>query len=243
MNLTFSRPNILKRRAKLFIWGAAGTGKTVLALRFPNPLVIDLEEGASPYVDSLPYDEPKPRVVSMKQMMDTVEWLAANKHPYQTLVIDSITVLWDMHQKRWNDTFFRCRRPDGNFKKPAGFKDEFYDFQVGDWRAIKGEWYKFIRSLTHLDMNIVATAHMKTLYAESQMMKAVGTTFDAERKSDYSFDTVLKLDFVAGKPLYRKITCKRDRFKRWHAGEIITGAEDQLSKALLKCLCQNTKEQ
>lgn len=242
MNLTFSRPNILKRKAKLLLWGCAGTGKTVLALHFPSPVVIDLEKGAGPYVDILPYDTPDVELVTMNHVMNTVEWLASNNHSYQTLIIDSLTVLWAMHQKRWNDTMFRCRRPEPGYKKPAGFKGEFYIFQTGDWLPIKGEWNRFIRSLTRLDMNVVVTAHSKTLYKEGEMMKAVGTTFSAEKDSDYVFDTVLKLEFIAGKPLYRKITCKRDRFKRWQAGETFTGTEDQLSKALLKCLCSETKE-
>jgi GTPase SAR1 family protein len=233
-NLTFINADVTKRRAKILIWGPEGVGKTVISLRFPNPIVVELDaDGSTPYAAEYPFAEPEPKVRSMEAMLNVLGLLAKGNHPYKTLIIDPITILWRMHKARWNATFFRCRRPKAsNVKPPAGYKGEFYEFQPGDWDPLKGEWYRFIRNLTFLDMNVIATSHMKPKYKRGELMVDVGDTFDCEVTLGHSFSTVLKMDFKQGKKDIRTVTCMRDRWKRWQYGDRFEGTETQIYTAL-----------
>jgi hypothetical protein len=183
----FAAATDLGVRAKLFMWGATGTKKTITAIQFPSPIVIDLEGGTDRYGSSFKFHKPKTPPKSFEEVKDLVLYLFKNKHPYRTLVIDPITILWEMLQKKWSAIFLKRN------KGAKGFKGEFYDFQPRDWQTIKADWKGFIRLLQVLDMNIVITAREKPLYAEGEMMKKIGVTHDAEKNLPYEFDTVLQL--------------------------------------------------
>ena len=89
--------SLLKRLAKpadrpvvMTITGEAGVGKTSLACTFPNPVVLQFEDG----LQSLPEAD---RPVATGVISDTTslyEWLEAlynDEHEYKTLIIDSVT--------------------------------------------------------------------------------------------------------------------------------------------------------
>ena len=45
----FKKAETQADRLKMYIYGEAGTGKTVTSLQFPNPAVIDTEKGTTHY--------------------------------------------------------------------------------------------------------------------------------------------------------------------------------------------------
>lgn len=181
----FQKAETLEKRLKGFFYGPFGSGKTNLALHFPNPVVIDLERGSDLYGDS--YDFEVLHASTADEVMAAVDWLRTHRHGYRTLVVDPITVYWEALQRRWSEIFLRRNRGS------KGFKGEFYDFQPRDWMPVKAELKEFLRKLIALDMNVVVTAREKPLYAEGTLMKAVGETFDAERSLPYLFDTIVRL--------------------------------------------------
>lgn len=174
----------VEKRPKVFLWGESGSGKTTLALQFPSPVVIDMERGTELYGDDkfAVTHTTDPDVV-----MERVEWLRFNKHSYKTLVIDSITVYWEALQHKWSEIFLRRN------KTSKGNKFEYYDFQPKDWMQMRDEYQHLMRTLLSLDMNVVVTAHSKTLYADGDFMKKVGDTFDSQKKSPYLFDITMQL--------------------------------------------------
>src|SRR3990167_6845138 len=99
----FSPATDCQKRIKLFLWGDSGVGKTTLALQFPAPTVLDLEGGASLYGGSFSFDILSASTAN--EVMDAIDWLLANEHPYQTLVIDPMTVYWDALQRKWSEIF------------------------------------------------------------------------------------------------------------------------------------------
>jgi len=181
----FKRAKSIGKRLKILLWGDSGAGKTTLALQFPNPVVIDMEGGTELYGDDFNFDVY--RTTNADDIIDAVEWLESNKHPYRTLILDPITIFWDALQKKWSDIFLVRN------KRSKGYKFEFYDLQVRDWMTVKGEFKWFIRKLTMLDMNVIAIARAKTKYAEGEFMKAIGETFDGEKSLPYLFDTILRM--------------------------------------------------
>lgn len=172
-------------RVKILTWGPSGAGKTWLALQFPRPVVIDMERGTEQYGGRVPFDVK--RTTDASEVMRLLEWLMTNRHPYQTLVIDPVTVFWESLQKKWSDIFLERN------KASKGFKHEFYDLQPKDWNTLKSEHKEFIRNLHALDMNVIATCRSKTLYDGAEFMKKAGETFDGERSLAYHFDVVIQL--------------------------------------------------
>ena len=181
----FQKAASLKKRLKLFLWGDSGVGKTTLALQFPKPVVIDMEGGTDHYGGEFQFDVL--RAVTPDELMEAVDWLKVNEHPYRTLIIDPITIYWDSLQKKWSDIFLKRN------KGSKGYKHEFYDLQPKDWLTIKSEFKELVRKLIALDMNVIVTAREKTKYKEGSFMVAIGETFDGEKGLPYMFDTIVRM--------------------------------------------------
>jgi hypothetical protein len=172
-------------RLKLFLWGVTGVRKTRTALAFPKPAVIALEPGTDWFRKEFDFAEFPAE--SADEVEAAVEWLANNKHPYLTLIIDPISIFWDMLQKKWSDIFMVRKRGS------KGFKFDFFEMSPLDWKPIKAEFKEFVGKLMALDMHIVVTARQRDQYADGEMMKKVGVTFDGEKNLPYAFDEVIRL--------------------------------------------------
>ena len=105
-----SKPSRLKAKApdevkpgktKGMIYGASGVGKTWFTLTFPAPYYMDTEGGAdlAHYQERLKqsggaYLGPKDGTLDFNFVIEQMQVLATEKHPYKTLIIDSITKLY-----------------------------------------------------------------------------------------------------------------------------------------------------
>lgn len=181
----FQKATTTDRRLKLFLWSDSGDGKTTLALKFPLPVVIDLEGGTELYGGVFEFDVLK--ATTADEVMQAVDWLRTHSHPYLTLVIDPITVYWDALQMKWREIFLKRN------KGGKGHNVEFYVLQPKDWVTLKAEFKELLRKLIQLDMNVIITARQKAQYAETGFMRPVGETFDGEKSLPYIFDTILRL--------------------------------------------------
>jgi hypothetical protein len=103
------------------------------------------------------------------------------------------------------DEFDFARLPFDNFVTFSGF----YQFQPTDWQHIKAEWKDMMKRILGLDMHIIFTAREKTLYAEGEMMRAIGKTQDGEKNMFYHFDVVLQL--IKNEKEQTVATCLKDR--------------------------------
>lgn len=88
-------------KTKGMIFGASGVGKTWFTLTFPNPYYLDTEGGADlqHYQERLKrsggaYLGPKDGTLDFNFIIEQMQALATEKHPYKTLIIDSITKLY-----------------------------------------------------------------------------------------------------------------------------------------------------
>jgi len=208
----FNKAKTTDKRLKLFLWGDFGSGKTTLALQFPNPAIIDLDGGSKHYGGNFNFGVLPAN--SADEAKEAVQWLLTNRHSYKTLIIDPITIYWDALQKKWSDIFLRRK------KGTKGYKFEFYDLQPRDWMTIKAEFKDFIRSLTSLDMNVIVTARQKVQYADGDFMHVIGNTFDGEKSLPYLFDTIVQLYRDEKGNFLGK--CLKDRSGRLPLGEFKT---------------------
>lgn len=89
-------------KPKVLVFGKSGIGKTWTSLDFPNVYYIDTESGADlgHYTDKLKksggaYLGVDQGSLSFDTVLEQVQALATEKHPYKTLVIDSISKLFN----------------------------------------------------------------------------------------------------------------------------------------------------
>jgi hypothetical protein len=88
-------------KTKGLIFGAPGVGKTWFTITFPTPYYIDTEGGANlkHYQERLKsmggaYMGPEEGALDFSEIINQMQALATEKHQYKTLIIDSITKLY-----------------------------------------------------------------------------------------------------------------------------------------------------
>lgn len=184
--LTGVKASSVEKRLKMLLWGESGSGKTSLALKFPNAYVIDMERGTDHYGDK--YDFTVVKTNDADEVLNQINALMTEKHDYKTLVIDPITVFWDAFQRKWTEII------SGNKgDKAPGKHEDYYELQFGDWKVLNNEYGEFMRLLTRLDMNVICTAHSKIAYKKGSMAVVEGVTWDAQKDTNYYFDTEVQL--------------------------------------------------
>jgi DNA-directed RNA polymerase subunit F len=95
-------PELVKQgKIKAVLYGVSGVGKTTLALSFPAPYYFDVEGGAKgpQYRDLLKksggaYMGPEDGTLSFDTLIDQMQALATEKHGFKTLIVDSLTKLF-----------------------------------------------------------------------------------------------------------------------------------------------------
>ncbi|MBU1073153.1 ATP-binding protein [bacterium] len=204
----FETATTTNRRLKLFLWGDTGVGKTTLALRFPHPVVIDMEGGTEHYGGDFEFDVLK--ATTADEVIAAVDWLLVHPHEYRTLVIDPITVFWDALQSKWRAIFLRRNRGG------KGHNGEYYTLQPKDWVTLKYEFKDLLRKLIRLDMNVIVTARQKAQYADTGFMRVIGETFDGEKSLPYLFDTILHLYRDDGRFMAENIKDRTNKLPHGH---------------------------
>ena len=185
MQLRGVLPKETRRGLKLFIYGEPSTGKTFFCTQFKNVYYIDAEEGAkmSKYVENINANNGV--LFSTRKFNDLAQELMALssvEHPYETLVIDPITTIYD-------DLVEEERERIKKEGRRAKISEEY---QVANARFKKMVWL-----LLDLPMNVVITAHAKKEYGEN--MNVLGTTFDGYKKFAFMFDVVIEAIVRRGK--------------------------------------------
>lgn len=175
--------NVTQGKSKSLIFGPPGVGKTWFSLMFPTPYYIDTEGGA----DLKHYQERLNAVggaymgvpqgsLDFDTVISQMQGLATEKHPYKTLVIDSITKLfqtyiaYEAERLGEKDTF-------GASKKPA----------IAKMRSL-------VNWATKLDMNIVLIAHEITEWGViNGQRQEIGKIADIWEKLIYELDLTLQV--------------------------------------------------
>lgn len=181
------------KRLKLFMFGGAGVGKTYTSLCFPKPFVIDTELRNQKYSKKL---EAQGGVLyqteDYEEVFNVVRTLSSSKHDFQTLVIDSATLVY---QRVVNDM---------ERKKSARAKPN-EEYQMAN------HWFrKFVHLLRRLDMHVVLTAEAKDIFSldtEERRNKieelnkdyVTGKTFDTFKKLDHMCDLTFEVKFSGSK--------------------------------------------
>lgn len=215
------QPEAVKaNKPKFMISGESGVGKTFFALEFPKPYLIDTEVGATrpQYQDKLKksggaYFGKEEGSQDFDEIIKEVKLLCTEKHPYKTLIIDSISYVYLLE---------------------AAIAEE----SVGsDYARDKKEANKPVRQLMRmldkLDMNVILIAHSKTKWArKDNTLYSDGTTFDCYDKLEYILDLwceiqkggktfMVKKSRVQGLPQNSSFPLTYDKFAELYGKETI----------------------
>ena len=170
-------------KIKMMIFGKSGIGKTWISLDFPKPYYIDAEGGArlAHYQKKLAavggsYFGVEDGALSFEEVLGQIQALATEKHDYQTLVIGSVTKLY---QTAIAEEAQRLGDKDafGASKKPA----IAYMRRLVNW-------------VQRIDMNVVFEAHESSEWGMvNGQREQIGTNADTWDKLVYELDLTLQV--------------------------------------------------
>ncbi len=171
-------------KPKVLIFGKPGVGKTWATLDFPTPFYIDTEGGAdlAHYTAKLEaagggYLGPNEGSTDFATIIEQVKALTTERHEYRTLVIDSITKVFNLEIAREVERL--------------GDKDAFGASKKPALAAIRA----LVAALMRLDMSVVLIAHEKEQWGKDDKgnREVVGATFDCWDKLEYELHLALHI--------------------------------------------------
>jgi hypothetical protein len=219
--LKFEKPTGVSK-AKVLVIGDAGSGKTHFSLTFPSPIVLDTEGGTDLFADRFP-DFVANHSRSYRDIMDTIKSFATSGMPGKTLVLDSITSIYNVLLATYPDDQF-LKAPKRDFRK-------LIDFLYG-----------------RLPCHVVMTAWEKVEYAKpgemiedgnggTKRVKAgelipIGYKMECDQKALYAFDFVFRL-WTDKKSKKRYATVMKSRSGAFTEGQIIENPSWEMLKDLV----------
>lgn len=208
MALRGVKPEAIQKRLKALFYGSAGVGKTMAAIQFPKPYIIDTEGSTDKkqYVAAIKKNDGAVLITQdFDELMVEVRTLMTEKHDYKTLVIDSLTILY-------NDLLDKAEKKVGS---------EF----GRHYNEANKKMKSLLNFLFRLDMNVIITSHSKNEYGQN--LSVLGQTFDCYKKLDYLFDLVFEIQKRAKD---RVGIVKKSRIESFPDSETFPFNYDEISK-------------
>lgn len=185
MALKAIKPEVIKpNKPKFMLSGKSGVGKTMFALNFPKPYLIDTEGGATrqQYTEKLikvggAYMGKEQGSQDFKTVIEEIKNLATVKHDYKTLVIDSYSKLYNIAAA---DAEERIGSEFGRDKKEANKPSR-----------------QLLRWIDRIDMTVILICHTRDKWERrGSEVTCVGTTFDGFDKFEYDLDLWLEVQKI-----------------------------------------------
>lgn len=175
-------------KPKIVVYGPSGIGKTWFALDFPSVYYVDTEGGADlgHYRAKLKaaggmYFGPEDGALDFGEVLGQVKALATEQHDRKTLVIDSVSKLFNNQIALTQEKMDEAKEKDafGASKKPA----------VGYMRRL-------VSWIQKLDMNVVLIHHQKDKWGKNEKgdQEVIGMTYDGWDRLEYELHLVVRVE-------------------------------------------------
>jgi hypothetical protein len=198
-------------KTKAVMYGPSGVGKTWFSLSFPTPYYFDTEGGADGrhYQEKLAnaggrYLGPEDGTLDFEFLIDQIKALATEPHDFKTLIVDSITKLF--------------QSAIANEQERLGEKDAFGASKKPAVAAMR----RVVNWITKLDMNVWFIAHETAewgLNPKTGQREEVGKVPDVWDKLIYELDLGLWVQKKAG---VRAAFVKKSRLLGFPDGDVFT---------------------
>ena len=192
------------RRVRGVIFGDSGVGKTWACLTaLPRPYVIDTEGGSNHYGHLI--EDAGGAILhthDIDEVCDELRKLIRYEHPYRTVVIDPLTILYDEALavgERLVGTSFSAHYTYAN-------------------RRMK----EMMTLMSRLDMHVFATSHEKDQWTDG---KVEGKGMDGWKRTKYAFDLVLHMRKLGNR---RTVTVVKTRLDGFPDGDTFEWSADEL---------------
>jgi hypothetical protein len=182
--LAVSPDAVEPKKPKVLVFGPPGVGKTWASLDFPSVYYVDTEGGADldHYRAKLrnsggAYLGPDQGSLDFDVVISQIQALATEQHQYRTVVIDSISKLWNVALS--------------DEQEALGSKDAFGAFKKAPTRKFNS----LVKWTSRLDMNAIFIAHQKDQWGlDGQGQRTMtGYTYDGQEKLEYDLHLVLRI--------------------------------------------------
>lgn len=190
------------KRAKILVSGEAGVGKSYFSLQFPNCYYIDAEAGAErgQYQELLKksggvYLGREDGASDFAEIIKEIKALSTEKHNYKTLVIDSLSHVYNM--------------------EAAEAEMSVGSAYAADKKEANKPCRQLLRWIEKIDMNVVLICHSKADWSSKDKDGKIGTTYDAYDKVSYSLDLWLEIKD-------KQIIVRKTRIDAFGEGQILT---------------------
>lgn len=179
------------RYLKVLLHGGPGTGKTLTALSFPAPVVLDLEGGTVLYSDVAPFDVL--RTKDIRKIEAAIEELVRDPQGYGTIIVDPLTVLWQLLQDAGQGLV--DGRKNGRDSLETG-----QVLSAREWGLIKRRYNSILTRLNNLPLHVVLIARDTDLYeGKGDALTKIGIKPDVEKSTPYVADLVLRCEAGEGR--------------------------------------------
>lgn len=184
MPLKAKSPETKEKRIKMMIFGPAGVGKTTAAINWPRAVIIDAEKGTENYADTIKKNGSIVlQTTNPDEIKEEIKTLMTEKHPYNCIIIDPVTLLYQAVQEKWNRIFTKYADTEK--------QTELGDFGFRFWAKVKQDYKAIMRMLLQCDCNVILTAHQKDVFGEG--MKKIGFGSDSMKGDEYLFDYIFQI--------------------------------------------------
>lgn len=177
-NDPFKTAQPVAKKLKVLLYGATGTGKTIAATSFPRPAYIDTEGGTHLYRGRKGFEHIKwLDEKTLTGIEQAIAFIAQDGgKTYDTLVIDPITVVYDVLKEAMSRTAKN---------NELGFRD---------WAKINNRMNALYTALTNLPVHVVGVCREADIYEKvNGEMQRAGVKPDADKDVRYIFDFEIRM--------------------------------------------------
>jgi hypothetical protein len=146
----------------MLLYGAAGSGKSILASTFPKPLIIDTDNSHKIYENAKAFPDAiyVRGGASIPALQKAIGQIKDGTNTFQTLIIDSLTALENMaitqfkglSSENWETNLYTNRGKNLNYT---------------DWGSISGSTIALLSELRSYPVNIVIITQLAKTYVDN----------------------------------------------------------------------------
>ena len=163
---------------KFLVYGESGVGKTVFSSTWPNPAFLDIDKGMA----SIKKEVYRFRIDYWEDLLEATDFLANERHPFKTVVMDSLNELQYLSMRNVISTYKSIRRA---YDSLPG---------IGDYGKMIDDVEKMVRFIRSFPMNVVFISQVAERKYETDPVQPQLTGKTSARNFSRMMDVVGYLD-------------------------------------------------